>query len=211
MNWRRGLLLAGIHLVVAWILVGWQEAGDWSSRSSNAGPKTTATLRLTAWQEGEQAVPFDPCNGGYVCYWVTPQYQVVSVADFPAVAISGWFLPCPPPWTLAGILRRGSSNVSRSEALLVAASLCALVPLQWFLIGAFPLIRPRRWWLEPGAIITVWTVVAFVMVLIPGTRDIANFPMLVAVLGWIYWLALLVWKGFRTGWRLVMPKPAAAG
>jgi hypothetical protein len=212
MNWRRGLLLAGIHLAMGGTLVVWQEVRDWSRQIGHSSPKTTAPLRLTAWQETEQAVPFDPCNGGYVCYWVTPQFQVVSAADFPVEGITGWFLPCPAPWSVAGILHRGYRNESsRSVALLVAASFCALVPIQWFLIGAFPLTRPRWWWLEPGAIITIWTVVAFVMVLFPGARDLPQFPLIFAELGWLYWVGLLVWKGLRSGWRLIVRKPIAIG
>jgi hypothetical protein len=77
------------------------------------------------------------------------------------------------------------------------------VALQWFFVGGFPLSQPKRWWWEPAAFITVCSTAAFVLVLIPGIRELSQLPALLAGLGWVYWFGLLLWKSLRSGWRLV--------
>jgi hypothetical protein len=88
--------------------------------------------------------------------------------------------------------------------------LALLIAILWFLIGGFPLVRPRHWWWEPGAFITLCTLAAFVLVLIPGIRELSPFLMLFAVLAWLFWFGLLVWKALKLAWRLV-GKAARAG
>jgi len=209
MNWRRGLLLAGIHLAVAGSLITWQESREWQYLHSDASPTQNPTLRLAAWQE-EQGVGFDPCNGGFVCYGPRPQYYVVYSANIPVAAISGWNEPCPASWSLAGLMNARFGRYTRKGEASVAVSLCLLIFLQWFLIGSFPLIRPRQWWWEPGAFITLCTLTAFVLVLVPGIREIAPFVMLFALLAWLFWLCLLLWKGLKLGWRLTARRVANA-
>ncbi|MGA2850301.1 MAG: hypothetical protein ABSE46_15000 [Terracidiphilus sp.] len=89
-----------------------------------------------------------------------------------------------------------------------------LIALQWFLLGAFPLVRHphwRRWWGEPGTFITVCAVLGGLLALIPGVDTIARLPALVAMLAWFWWLGLLAWTLVRAAWRLVVRRPAAAG
>ena len=91
-----------------------------------------------------------------------------------------------------------------------AVGLCALVFVQWLLVGGFPLILPRRWWWEPGAMITIFTLITFAMVLIPGVREVSEFAAFFALLAWLWWFGLLVWTGLRSGWRLIRrTKPQA--
>jgi hypothetical protein len=78
-----------------------------------------------------------------------------------------------------------------------------LIAVQWTLVGGLPLIRPRRWWLEPGAFITICAVPAFVFVLIPPVEEAALFPASFAALAWLWWFGLLVWKTVRFGWSLL--------
>jgi hypothetical protein len=91
---------------------------------------------------------------------------------------------------------------TRKSEVVILTILCAGVAFQWFLVGGFPLIRPRRWWWEPGAFITLCTVAAFALVLIPGVGTLSRLPMPFALLAWLFWFGLLVWKGLRLGWRL---------
>jgi len=88
----------------------------------------------------------------------------------------------------------------------VAAGLGALIALQWFLIGGFPLIHPRQWWWEPGAFITVVTAAAFVLVVVPGIRETVPFLMLFAALAWLDWFGLVAWRSFRAGWLPAMQR-----
>jgi hypothetical protein len=48
------------------------------------------------------------------------------------------------------------------------------------------------------------------LVLIPGIRDLSPFLMLFAVVAWLFWFCLLVWKGLRLGWWLVARRVARA-
>jgi hypothetical protein len=84
-----------------------------------------------------------------------------------------------------------------------------LIPLQWFLVGAFPLIQPRKPWAEPGMLITVCTVLSaalfFITRPLSGTllllRSLGEIPAACAGLVWFWWIALLIWKFARSGWR----------
>jgi len=60
MNWRRGLLLAGIHLAVAAPLMILQETGYWAFIRTNVNALTD----LEKEQTKEDGFPFNPCYGG---------------------------------------------------------------------------------------------------------------------------------------------------
>ena len=130
--------------------------------------------------------------------------EVVQGADMPAVEFSGWSEVCPSHSTLAGILHagypwRGVSSIPAERKLSWGLGL--LIALQWFLVGAFPLNRPKRWWSEPGAFITVCTVIAFPFALIWPIGHVARLPALLAMLAWFWWFGLLVWNGVRFAWK----------
>ncbi|HEY1498003.1 MAG TPA: hypothetical protein VGF88_00360 [Acidobacteriaceae bacterium] len=101
MNWRRGLFLAGAHFVLGTLLISWHE---WHSWKLEQGEQIHSAVFLegAAWQEG-QTVEFDPCNGGFVDYAVSPEERVVQFANLPVWMATGWGLPCPARWTLAGL------------------------------------------------------------------------------------------------------------
>jgi hypothetical protein len=200
MNWRRGLLLAGIQLVIAGTLIAYQEVDYWRHESGSSVTHSAARIQLADWQESD-TVTFDPCNGGVVDHWLSPPEEVVSFANIPASAITGWVAPCPSRWTLAGILRAAHKSDGVHIEPLVASGMCALVPLQWFLVGGFPFIRPRKWWQEPGAFITLCTCAAFVLLLFARVWEFYAVPALMAAFVWLYWFGLLVWKTLRSCWR----------
>lgn len=211
MNWRRGLLLAGIHLVVAGTLVTWQESRLWHQERGAVDSLLVPTVHAAMWQEGEQTVPFDPCNGGYVCFWERPQHLVASEANPLVYAVTAWGIPCPTQWTLEGMLASHFGRSSWKTDVGSAVGFCMLVFIQWLLVGGFPLIHPRRWWWEPGAMITVFTVIAFALVPFSVYLDLVTFPLVFAWLGWLWWFILLVLTALRAGWRMVKPtKPQAA-
>jgi len=205
MNWRRGILLAGIHLAVAVPLIVMQEARVEAFLSElhqlpakDAGEETAE--RAASLEEG-QTVTFSPC--GMWAEYSAP-VEVVQGADMPAVGFSGWSEVCPSHLTLAGILHagypwRGLSSITAERKLCWGLGL--LIAPQWFLVGAFPLIRPKRWWAEPGAFITVCAVIAFPFALIWPNDHVARLPALLAMLAWFWWFGLLVWKGGRFGWK----------
>ena len=201
MNWRRGLLLAGIHLVVTGSLFVWQETWYWRyipSKPVLQRPVETETIG----PDGEITISFHICDEGSDFYGqMSPQEKLVVSENLPVVLLSGWHIPCSSGGTVTSMIEKRLHR-SRTSEVVILSILCALVAVQWFLVGGFPLIRPRRWWLEPGAFITLCTLTAFAIVLIPHIGALAMLPASFAVLAWFWWFGLLVWITLRAGWRL---------
>jgi hypothetical protein len=82
----------------------------------------------------------------------------------------------------------------------VDVGLLLLITLQWFLLGAFPLTRSRRW-REPGMFITICSAIAAILLFIRPIQWLAGFPALFILLAWFWWLALVLWKLTRSGWK----------
>lgn len=216
MNRRRGLLLAGINLVAAVSLILMLDARDAqflrereentaiAARESAAREAAHEVQSPTSAEpaEGELAVFFNPCE-----MWVHYPVQVRVVLNGNPLAseLTGWRLVCPEKWTLAGILLGPTepawTAVAMSAHWQVDAGLCLLILVQWFLVGAFPLRKPRRWWAEPGMFITACTVVAACFALIPPVDEVALLPALLAGCAWFWWFGLLAWILLRLGWR----------
>jgi hypothetical protein len=61
MNWRRGLLLAGIHLAVAGTLMVWLESEYWPHiRSEAVRQRPVETEQMGP--DGEMTISFNPCE-----------------------------------------------------------------------------------------------------------------------------------------------------
>jgi hypothetical protein len=125
---------------------------------------------------------------------------------------------CPPGWTLAGRLHRimtwQPTSSSMATQRKIDAGLGLMIAMQWFLLGAFPLVRNpswRRWWGEPGSFITVCAVLAGFLALFHPVEGAARLPASLAMLVWFLWFGLLVWRILSFTWRLVVRRPVAAG
>ncbi len=201
MNWRRGLLLAGIHLAVAVPLILTLEARDAEFlRNRHITMTPPAQASPPAAQEGE-TVSFSP-YGMWVHY--PPQTYIVQVANLPAFVLTGWRMESPAHWTLAGRLQADWEHRTVELQSRVDKGLILLIAIQWFLVGGFPLVRPLRWWAEPGILITIGAVASGLLVLIPGADVGATIPVLIAWFAWLWWFGLLVWRSARAGWRLAV-------
>lgn len=236
MNWRRGLLLAGIHLVVAGSMVLMMEARDEQAMRDvdervmkdaveaaikppepppePVKPLPAPPVNPENTDEGETVI-FSPC-GMWVHY--VPQVVVVQSADLPADYLTQWEEFCPPGWTLAGRLGKMTTWSPTSSSITtqrkIDAGLSLLIALQWFVLGAFPLVRNpswRKWWREPGSFITVCAVPAGFFALMHPVEGLARFFTLPAMLAWFWWFGLLVWRILSFAWRMVVRRPAAAG
>jgi hypothetical protein len=222
MNWRRGILLAGINLAVAVPLIVMLEARDvaymrehYADHADHAPPAWIASdpvlKNAPSGKEG-QSVGFDPCAMWGAHY--PPEELIAPTANFPAMTISGWRQLCPPRWTLAGRLNVGYSWGPLPSTLTawreVDWGFGLLIALQWILVGGFPLTRPNRWWAEPGAFITCCAVIGFVLVLIRPIEGLARLPASLAAFAWLWWFGLLVWKGGQLLWRLMTRRRLAA-
>lgn len=215
MNWRRGILLAGIHLAVAVPLIVMHEVQDEAyirEHYVSAAPQPTkSTSGATSLDDDGIALALDPCT---MTFDYSTRYLVEESLEPFAVALSGWQKVCPPRWSLAGRLKINydwlqapSTIPARRE---VGLGFGLLIAVQWILVGGFPLIRPKRWWAEPGAFITICAAVAFAFVLIPATQELARVLVLLAALAWFWWFGLLLWKCASSGWRIIRPRRATA-
>lgn len=195
-QWRRGLILAGIHLVICVPLIVWEEASRWDwVRSQENLPPLELTRPIPPLppdaakpaDEGE-AVSFSPCGMWY--HTSLPQ-RIIVMGELPAAVLSRWGEPCPPSWSLAGQLGIGWPNHdSRRKEVEFSIGLCGLVALQWVLIGGFPLIHPRGWYWEPGALITICTCTFFLALFAP--------------LLWAAWFILLAWRLLQGCYRALL-------
>jgi hypothetical protein len=218
MNWRRGLLLAGIHLVAAAPLILMLEARDAKELRDGKEPEAMAQAAAdwaaitekeshsglhAAHQEGE-TVSFD-CGGLWAHY--PAQEAVVRLDNSPAAALTGWRYECRAKWTLSAMLEGpidpGSANEKLAAQRKIDAVFCVVIAIQWLLVGAFPLKPFQKTWGEPGILITAFTVIAACLALIPSLGDAALLPASLAGLAWFWWFALLVWAALRFGWRRI--------
>lgn len=195
-------MLAGIHLVLGLLLISPREWHSWKSLQA-WDTQSTGLLTKVTWQEG-LTVQIDPCDGGFVDYAVSPEERIVQFANLPAWAVVGWANPCPPRWTVAGLLRRTRHPVSAvGQEIVQASTLDLLIPVEWFFIGGFPLIRLRSWWAEPGALITGCSVAAGALVVVSRIVGygrfgwVSEFPVLAMPVVWLWWLALLAFSLIR--------------
>jgi hypothetical protein len=217
MNWRRGLLLAGINLAVAIPMILMMEAKDqkytltseeiMAKTAAEAAPRppepSTPKPAPANAEQTEETVTFDPC-GMLVHY--PAQVVVVQAVDMPSLALAGWEDLCPPHWSLAGRLRGKMSwpptPLWMETQRKIDAGLCLLIAIQWFLVGGFPLARNQKWWVDPGSFITVCAILAGVIALIPVVDGLARLPALIAGVAWLWWFGLLVWRTLQFGWRM---------
>jgi hypothetical protein len=215
MNWRRGLLLAGINVAIAVPMISILAARDvqarreWKQRSSveeapwidRSGAFSVASARMVRAQE-EQTVTFSPCG-----LWasIPVQESVVQSGNLPAAIVSGWRVECPPRWSVARMLGVNDSgflsDVNLRAMRRVDVALCLLIATQWFLIGSLPLVQPKRWWSEPGAFITACTAIGSAIALIPVVDVFGRLPVLIAFFGWLLWTGLLIWMPVRWAWQ----------
>lgn len=197
MNWRRGLLFAVVNVVIATPLVFWQEA----ERSHLRGTGTSFFFLSAESAEGQVEI-----------LWISPQENIVGIVNVPATILAGWQLQprtrlySPPPrYTLAGVAHSVYGTATITAQVVTALGFISLIFVQWLLIGARPLVRPKHWCFEPAALITICAAVSVcLLALLHG--GIYRLPLLAAYAAWLFLIctallraAKLVWKsiGFR--------------
>jgi hypothetical protein len=219
MKWKRGLLLAGVNLIAAAAMIALLESRDARYVNENESNRLPGARSKVVWRTGldglrpprlvaaqeEQTINFPPC-GGLVHYPV--QVEVVRLGNMPASELVGWRLDCRPRWTLSGrILGEVEKVPTKRELPLqrrVDLGLGALIVIQWLLVGGLPLTKHQQFWSEPGAFITICTLIATALASIHAIEDLARLPALLACLAWFWWFALLIWRGICFAWRSLM-------
>jgi len=212
MKWRRGLVLAGVHFVLAVPLVVSIVIPRYSSEKMHS-QNSHFSLRLTAYQEEGQTVGFVPsCEEWRSQAW---QEKILVSSELPAAVLSGWNSGCPAGWTFAGMIGIDIQHHTREKELISSTAFCLLIAFQWLMLGASPLVQPQRWWLEPGACNTVSTLIVVLLLAIGealaaigigvglvAAGIIAFLLLLLILFTWLVWLALLLWKTIKAAWKL---------
>jgi len=135
----------------------------------------------------------------------SPHEEMMLTANPIAAVITGWRNPCPPRWTVSGMLISTlwtpPTPASFARQQIVDVIFLILLVIQWLLMGGFPL-RPHPGLLrDPAFFITAFTIAAAALSLIPQIGSVATIPSLFAFITWLWWLSLLAWKLLRSGWN----------
>lgn len=201
MNWRRGIVFAAIHTVIAGSLLVWQESKTW--RYIRNDWNHPVPLPVTAPDSDPALGPnFNPCEGWIWDGPLSPTEQILSLANLPIEIVTEGHRPCNTPTRLDRMVQSRYHKTRNSE-ILILLFLGSMIAAQWFLIGAFPLDLNNRWWLEPGALITLSIPVAVALTFVPDWLLPPLVPLLAPAL-WIYWLVCLVRRLLDR--RLKLPK-----
>jgi len=213
MNWRRGLLLAGINLTVAVSMILMMEARDQKyaltqeeimAKGAPRPPEPPTPKPAPASPEqAEETVSFDPCGCGFTIrsrlLWC--KQPICRPSHWPG----GGCLP-------SALVTCGETTRKKdlaANAIVVgnaAQDRCRPVPVHRHSVvshGRLPLVRTRKWWADPGSFITACAVLAGATALIPVIDEVARLPALIAMLAWLWWFGLLVWKTLQFGWRMI--------
>ena len=214
MNLRRGVLLAGINLAVAVPVILWSQSWDAAYVRDHPVQNITAVETPTTVPPAtseEQGVVFDRCT---MTDQYTLQESIIASGNAPAALLTGWRSFCPPSWSLSGRLRidGGAPPTPSSMAAQkkVDVGLLTLIPLLWFLLGAFPISGPWRW-REPGMFITLCSVLSVILFFIHPLQSFARLSVLFAFVTWFCWIVLAVWRGSRSAWRWTARRMATNG
>jgi hypothetical protein len=198
MNWRRGLLLAGIHLVIVVPAFAWEVAQFWRYTGTDISSGLGARVESVVFQE-EMTIPFDPCK------WFdigSPRLKEVgALANLPTALLTGWHGPCLTQTPLGVVVRRVIGGRNHLAEIADCVILSALVLTQWILVGGLPLVRRKHWWFEPGAFITAAAVVGTAVSVVPTIDTMWRIPAFIAGLGWLWWLGLLLWIPLHHTWK----------
>lgn len=208
MKLRRGLAFALLHVVIAIPLLLLLEARDARAvyRDAETNPRPFPAPPPppppVPSLDDTEIVTFEPCE---VWAHYPPQVILMSIIDAPAMTVAGWRDICPAHWTLAGHMVKRVWWTGREEMLFrqrrLDIEVLGLIALQWLLVGSFPLIAPRRAWLEPGAFITICAAIGCVFGMLPVIDALAKLPAIFAWIAWLVWVVLLITFPFRLLWQ----------
>jgi hypothetical protein len=201
MQWRRGLAFATVHLVVAFSIAAAIEANDfamWRDHYSQLPPAQRPPIALTPSSNSasDSAPDFSICG---MIDQTSPGERIIAIADFPATFFTAWRVPCPPRWTISGMLIGTAAwgyptPTRQAKQRVVDGILLLLVTIQWLLIGSFPLRPDEKVTRDPATLITACAATAVIISFVPPIDFLTNLFVLVAGVTWLYWLAQLAWK-----------------
>jgi hypothetical protein len=204
MQWRRGFAFTAVHLVVAFSIVAAIEADDFAmwrdhySRFLPPAQKPSIAPNSSGNSVSDNILDINICG---MIDETSPRERIIGFADLPAAFLTGWRMPCPPHWTVSGMLIGTTwehpTPTRLAKQRTVDAILLALVAIQWLLIGGFPLRPNEKLIRDPATLITACSAIAAIVSFIPQIDLLASLFCLIAGITWLYWLAILAWKLLR--------------
>ena len=203
MNWRRGLLLAGINLAIAMPGVVRDSMQFWQYTSGYTAGASRNRVEYVIFQE-EVPISLDPCNWADLGH--SRLIEVEGFANLPTALITGWHDPCLSKTRLGRFVARAVGGRNHRAEVFDCVSLAIPVSIQWLLVGGLPIVQPSRWWLEPGAFITASAAIAAGLAIIPITQSLARIPALFAGLAWLWYFALLLWIPVHLAWQSTLSR-----
>lgn len=216
MQWRRGLIFAGINVLLAVPLIIWAEIRDAvyvREQFALIGSKTekiSSPIPSLSADPKAEGVSLDMCSA-----WIRypRQIEIVRFTNMPASAFVGWRLVCPERWTLSGLLHADHFSPLTPSRLVaqknVDVAFFLLIGLQWIFVGGLPLRHTRRWWAEPGLFITICGGTAAAVVFIPFMSGLASLLVLFAASAWLWWFGLSLIAAIRFSWNKIRRLGAA--
>lgn len=200
MRWRRGVLLAAIHLAVAVPIVSLQEVPYWHFLDASISANAKPSLRRVTFQD-EQTITIDPCDWIWDGEISDPEL-VVQAANLPVVVVTGWHRPCDTRSRLTRWASKVYGTKTRQADIASIVCLAMLIGFQWVIVGGFPLRSPCRWWAEPGIFITLCTVGGVGILLVPAFDRLGSRIVALLMIGsWFWWLGLLVTRAGKWTWQ----------
>jgi hypothetical protein len=126
MNWRRGLLLAGINLAIVLPAFVSEEARFWQQTDTDISRRFGARVESVVFQE-EMAVPLDPCH--WFDLGISRLEEVSAFANLPTALLTGWHESCLTRTALGRVIRRIIGARNHRAEIADCTILCA--PIRW--------------------------------------------------------------------------------
>ena len=203
MQWRRGIVFAAVQLAASLAIIVSIEADEsamWRDHHSPSGPPAETVKKESApptKATAGESVEVDLNLCGLLDEY-PPREEIVMFANMPAAIVAEWRNPCPPRWSIAGMLR-GTAWEMQTPALLDTYRiedriLLILIGVQWLLIGSFPLRHSHNSWRDPAMIIMISSVAAAALSIVPNVESFCTIPLFFIMFAWLWWLAQLARK-----------------
>ena len=212
MQWCRGIAFAAVHMAVVLTVAVSLESdetamlGRQHAQNQRAADPTPAAV-VPASKDSDDTITLDMCS---LTDPYSPREEIVGIANPFVSLITEWRAPCPPRWSVAGMLISTAwaplTPARFAKERIVDAIFILLIAGQWLLIGGFPLRPNRGLWGDPATHITFCTAAAGALSFAPNIESFCTFPMLYAFAAWFWWLGLLIWSVARSGVHWVVAR-----
>jgi len=204
MRWRRGIAFAAVHLAVVLPMVAVIERNEATELRAMHEQYTQVAEApkdaiFPASKANDDAPTFDLCG---LTDTFSPNENILILANPAPFLVTAWRNPYPPRWSISGVLVgtvwSKPSFAQFAKERRVDTIFLLLIGVQWLLIGGFPLRPDLGLWRDPATKITACTIVAVALSFIPNIESFCTLPMFYALAAWVWLLALVAAKLFRS-------------